>query len=109
MQNYYLLFYEKVYREQPNLRYLCRIGLEFLVNEAIRDKKSATFDRLVNILEVPIALKIWNMRWQISGSTGLRLAYGVRSLIPSFLLYEKYQGPRSKKVINFIAKLGLKK
>jgi len=109
MQNYYLLFYEKVYREQPSLRKLCNIGLEFLVNEAIRDKKSATFDRLVNILEVPIALKIWNMRWQISGSTGLRLAYGVRSLIPSFLLYEKYQGPRSKKVINFIAKLGLKK
>lgn len=102
MQNYYLLFYEKVYREQPNLRQLCRMGLEFLVNEAIRDRQPENFDRLVKITEVPIALKIWNKRWELSGSTALRIAYGLRSLIPSFLLYEKYQGPRSKKILSWL-------
>jgi glycosyltransferase involved in cell wall biosynthesis len=104
MKNYYILFYEKVYREQPDLRKLCHIGLEFLLNEAIRDREQENFDRLVKITEIPINLKIWNLSWKIYGSLGLRLAYGLRSLIPSFLLYEKYQGPRSKKILSWFKK-----
>ena len=104
MKNYYMLFYEKVYREQPKLRKLCQIGLEFLVNEAIRDRETENFQRLLKIIEIPINLKIWHTSWKIQGSNGLRLAYWLRSVIPSFLLYEKYQGPRSKKVLSWFKK-----
>ena len=87
------------------MRKLCQIGLEFLLNEAIRDREPENFERLVKITDIPITLKIWNLSWKIQGSVGLRVAYGLRSVIPSFLLYEKYQGPRSKKVLALGQKL----
>ena len=102
MKNYYLRFYEKVHREQPHLRHQCDIGLEYLLNEAIRDREQANFERLVAITETPVNLAIWDKKVPIQGAAVLKFAYGVRNLIPSFILYEKYRGPRSKKLLSLV-------
>lgn len=105
MKNYYTQFYEKVAREYRDLRPLCGLGLEYLINEAVRDKEAEQLERLAKILATPIALKIWNQAIPIGHPAGLRLVYALRAIAPSFLLYEKYQGPRSKKVIDKVSKL----
>lgn len=50
MKNYYILFYETVYKHYPDKIKLGQIGLEFLVNEAIRDKEKNNFNRLLPLL-----------------------------------------------------------
>ncbi|WP_199245191.1 glycosyltransferase family 2 protein [[Phormidium] sp. ETS-05] len=102
MKNYYLLFYEKVHREQPDLRHQCDIGLEYLMNEAIRDREAENFHRLLAITETPVNLAIWDKNLKIKGAAFLKLAYKIRNLIPSFILYEKYRGPRSKKILSLL-------
>lgn len=104
MKNYYTQFYEKVAREYRELRPLCGLGLEYLINEAVRDKEAEQLERLTKILATPISLKIWNQAIPIGHPVWLRLIYALRAIAPSFLLYEKYQGPRSKKVISTVSR-----
>lgn len=102
MKNYYTQFYEKVAREYPDLPPLCGVGLEYLINEAVRDKEPEQLERLEKILATAIALKIWNQAIPIGHPVWLKLAYAIRAITPSFLLYEKYQGPRSKKILSWL-------
>ena len=40
MKNYYILFYEIVFKAHPELQNLCRIGLEYILDETVMKKES---------------------------------------------------------------------
>ena len=103
MKNYYIMFYETVCQEHENLREYCKIGIQFILDEAIMDKDRSKFEKLVKIAPTPIYL--FNKKLKISNFASLNLVYFLRKMIPSFLLYEKYRGPRSKKIISIAERL----
>ncbi|WP_017315971.1 glycosyltransferase family 2 protein [Mastigocladopsis repens] len=104
MKNYYIMFYETVCGKHPELIPLSQVGISFLLREAIREKDKKNFDRLMTMLHPPFYL-LDNNKIRINNTFILKLIYIARLIIPSFLLYEKDRGPRSKKVLSFIGKL----
>lgn len=105
MKDYYILFYETVKKHHEELLELGDIPLEYLVNETIRDREEAYFNRLLPLIKNPIYLL--DKKIKINNPKLLNLAYKIREIIPSFLLYEKYRGPRSKKIISILSNLGI--
>ncbi|MFH7027686.1 MAG: glycosyltransferase family 2 protein [Heteroscytonema crispum UTEX LB 1556] len=102
MQNY-ILFYEIENNHHEIYRKYYQPALELFLNETLRNKDKANFDKLIKITAFPVTLfdkkiKITNVNW-------LRLAYWFRVLTPNFVLYERYRGPRSKKLISIFSKL----
>ncbi|GAA6620312.1 glycosyltransferase family 2 protein [Scytonema sp. NUACC26] len=107
MKNYYLFFYESIAKNYSELNQFCSVGLEYLLEEAIREKEKESFERLLDI--VPMPVRVLHKKILINNRLALRIFRNVRNITPSFLLYEKYRGPRSKKVISFVrAALNLK-
>lgn len=98
MRDYYITFYENVAKQHPELNKLCRIGLEYLIEEAIREKNQITFNKLVQIAPTP--LQLLDKKIQINDKLSLQILNILRGITPSFLLYEKYRGPRSKKLMS---------
>lgn len=78
-------------------------GLEFFLDEALRNKSFFEFEKLSQLVRPPIHL--FNHKLKISHHAFLRLVYALRLLIPSFLLYEQCRGERGAKVIALIAKV----
>jgi glycosyltransferase involved in cell wall biosynthesis len=103
MKNYYVLFYETVYKRHPELLPLCEVGLDFLIKDTIREKDAQNFERLLKIINSPVYFG--NRKFKINHPSLLKLIYLARGVIPSFLLYEKYRGPRSKKIISLFSPL----
>jgi glycosyltransferase involved in cell wall biosynthesis len=103
MKNYYIMFYETVYSKHKDLLPLCQTGISFLIKEAIREKEANNFARLVTMFYPPLYLL--NQKIKITSKYVLKLIYRLRLIIPSFLLYEKYRGPRSQKIIAIWLKL----
>lgn len=103
MKNYYVLFYETVYKRHPELLPLCQLGLDFLIKDTIREKDPQNFERLVKIMNYP--LYFWEQRFKVNEPNLLKLIYRLRNVIPSFLIYEKYRGPRTKKLISMFSQL----
>ena len=103
MKNYYIILYETVCGKHQELIPLSQLGINFLIKEAIREKEENNFYRLIKMVNFPFSLL--NNKIQINNTFFLKLIYITRIMIPSFLLYEKYRGPRSKKVLSIIAKL----
>jgi glycosyltransferase involved in cell wall biosynthesis len=101
MKNYYILLYETVLRKHTNLRSLCQAGTEFLLKEAIREKEQDNFARLIKLFHPPFSLG--NGKIKINHGFLLQLIYQIRLIIPSFILYEKYRGPRSRKIISILS------
>ncbi|MGB6301064.1 MAG: glycosyltransferase family 2 protein [Rivularia sp. (in: cyanobacteria)] len=97
MKDYYILFYETVISKHKNFIPLCQLGIHFLLKEAIRDKEHKNFSRLVKMILPPFELL--NKRIEIHHVFVIKLLYYFRLITPSFLIYEKARGPRSKKVI----------
>jgi glycosyltransferase involved in cell wall biosynthesis len=100
MKNYYLIFYESITQNYPELNQLCSIGLEYLLDEAIREKEDKTFERLLKI--VPIPVRVLHKKILIGNRLFLKIFKNFRNITPNFLLYEKYRGPRSKKIISIV-------
>ncbi|MUG96734.1 glycosyltransferase, partial [Scytonema sp. UIC 10036] len=100
MKNYYLLFYESITQHYPELNQNCSVGLEYLLEEAIREKEKENFERLLKIVPMPVHLL--HKKITIDNKFFLKLLRNFRNITPGFLLYEKYRGPRSKKIISFV-------
>ncbi len=98
MKQYYISFYELVFKNYPDIISLCHLGLIILLGESIREKEKDNFDRLIKILPKPV--KILENRIAINHTIWIELFYYLRLLIPSFFLYKKYRGPRSQKIIS---------
>ncbi|MEC4815271.1 MAG: glycosyltransferase family 2 protein [Scytonema sp. PMC 1069.18] len=103
MKNYYIILYETVCGKHPELIPLAQVGIGFLLREAIREKEKANFDRLMKLFHPPFYLL--EDKIQVNNPFLLKLIYNIRLIIPSFLLYEKYRGPRSKRVLSIFSKL----
>lgn len=105
MVNYYLMFYETLYQTYPERMAQCQLAIDLLINEAFEEKHSQDFYRLVRILTPPVHLKLWHRTWTIHHRWLLKLLYRLRLKTPNFLLYEKYRGPRSKKLLRSLGLL----
>ncbi|AFZ22794.1 glycosyl transferase [Cylindrospermum stagnale PCC 7417] len=101
MKGYYILFYETVCTKHQDLISLCQVGIDFLIKEAIREKESENFARLIKIFSPP--LYMLNKKIKINHRSVLKFIYQTRLIIPSFVLYEKYRGPRSQKIISIFS------
>jgi len=101
MKNYYTLFYELISQEYPSLNKFCSQGLEYLINEAIRKKEKPEFDMLLKVITPPV--HVLNKKIKINDKHLLKIFYDLRSITPSFLLYEECRGPRSKKIFFFLS------
>jgi glycosyltransferase involved in cell wall biosynthesis len=103
MKNYYLLFYDMVYQHHRELAKLCSVGTNYLLEEIIREKEQDNFNRLVKIAQPPFV--ICDKKIKLHHIALVKLFYKLRLSLPNFLLYEKYRGPRSKKVIAMFSQL----
>ncbi|MEH2458680.1 glycosyltransferase family 2 protein [Nostoc sp.] len=101
MKAYYILLYETVCSKHHDLIPLCQVGIDFLLKEAIREKEQDNFDRLIKIFYPPLYLL--NKKIKVNHSYLLKLIYQARLIIPSFVLYERYRGPRSQKIISIFS------
>ncbi|NJM74163.1 MAG: glycosyltransferase family 2 protein [Scytonema sp. RU_4_4] len=102
MKNYYILFYESIIKNYPELNSLCQTGLEFFLDEAIMEKEEENFERLLAIVSMPVHLL--DKKISIHHKKQLKNFYNIRKIIPSFLLYEKYRGYRTKKLFSMLSK-----
>ncbi len=102
MKNYYIMFYETVCGKHQEFIPLSQTGIDFFLKEAIREKEENNFARLIKMVKPPFYL--FGKKIKISHIHLIKIIYNIRLIIPSFLLYEKYRGPRSKKVISILAK-----
>ena len=103
MKNYYIFFYENVAKNYPDLNKLCVDGLEFYLDEAIRQKDQENFKRLIKIIPFPVYLI--DRKFKINNKMSLKVLKIFREILPNFLLYERDRGPRSKKLMS-ILKMG---
>lgn len=103
MENYYISFYEEVKKNHKDLLSLCQPSLERLANETVREKTRDHFERLLHLIQFPIYL--FDIKFRINNIASLKNAYKMRMVLPNFLLYEKYRGPRSKKIVAIISRL----
>jgi glycosyltransferase involved in cell wall biosynthesis len=102
MKNYYTVFYENITKNYTELNQLCQRGIECLLEEVIREKDNHLFDRLAEIAPMPVYLI--DKKLKINNKLSLKILNAVRKIMPNFLLYDRYRGPRSKKLLFFLAK-----
>ncbi|HYW18934.1 MAG TPA: glycosyltransferase family 2 protein [Nodularia sp. (in: cyanobacteria)] len=103
MKDCYTRFYENISSKHVNLLPLCQIGIHYLLKEAIKEKDHNNFYRLLKMLKTPFYLL--DNKIPINSLILLKLIYLFRLVIPNFILYEKYRGPRSKKIISIFSKM----
>jgi glycosyltransferase involved in cell wall biosynthesis len=97
MKNHYTKFYENLTTKHINLLPLCQPAINYFIKEALREKDKNNFYRLVKILPAPVSLFHSNIA--IKSMILWKIIYQIRLIIPNFILYEKYRGPRSQKII----------
>ncbi|HEY9691220.1 MAG TPA: glycosyltransferase family 2 protein [Oculatellaceae cyanobacterium] len=102
MKEYYILFYEITYNKHQHLLALCQRGIQFLLEDALREKEQKNFERLLNLAQTPLYLL--DRKIKITHPSLLKIFYPLRLLIPNFLLYEKYRGARTKNILKFLSK-----
>ncbi len=103
MKNSYIMFYETVCGKHQELIPLSQMGINFFLKEAMREKEDNNFYRLVKMVQFPV--DFFNQKIYVNQTSLVKLIYKIRLIIPSFLIYEKYRGPRSRKIISLVSKL----
>ena len=103
MKDHYIMFYETVCSKHKDLIPLCQVGVNFLIEEAIREKEHNNFYRLLKLFVPP--LELLNKKIKIYHISIIKLLYMARLITPSFLIYEKARGPRSHKIITSLERL----
>lgn len=99
----YIYYYQIVCQKHPGLRQFCQIGLNFFMDEAIREKETINVQKLLPLMQAPVYLLDRNLK--LNQLMFLRVFYWLRLVTPNFLFYEKYRGPRSKKLLAQLAKI----
>lgn len=103
MKNYYLLLYETVHQKHPEFLKSSQTGLEYLLEEAIREQDREQFQRLLKIVQFPTHL--FQPRLTFYRVSLLKLLYSIKPFIPNQILYQKYRGPRSQRVLKELQKI----
>jgi glycosyltransferase involved in cell wall biosynthesis len=103
MQNY-ILFYEiQQNNNNGSYRKYYQQALGLFINETLRNKDKANFEKLSKIADFPV--RLFDTRMKVNNLKELKIAYWLRRLTPNFVLYERYRGPRSRKLISMWSKL----
>ncbi len=102
MKGYYILLYEVLYPNYQALLQSCQLGIEQLLDEAIREQEQDNFERLVKITQFPV--RVWNKKLTVFNAASLKLLYAVRPLIPNWFVHPKYRGPRSERLFSTLSK-----
>ncbi|WP_414527261.1 glycosyltransferase family 2 protein [Nodularia chucula] len=103
MKIHYTKFYENLTTKNINLLAFSQQGIDYFIKEALKEKDDKNFYRLVKILPYPITL--FHPRISIKSMLLWKIIYQIRLIIPNFILYEKYRGPRSKKIIAMFSQI----
>ncbi|MBD0336306.1 MAG: glycosyltransferase family 2 protein [Cyanobacteria bacterium Co-bin13] len=103
MKDYYLLLYETVYRKHPQVLKSSQRGVEYLLEEAIRERDTDHLHRLLKITQCPV--KLFQPGITFYHARLIRLFFYIKPLIPNQLLYPKCRGPRSERALQTMAKL----
>ncbi|MBE9200176.1 MULTISPECIES: glycosyltransferase family 2 protein [unclassified Nodularia (in: cyanobacteria)] len=103
MKTHYTRLYETVSSKHINLLPLCQIAIDYLIKEAIKEKDQNNFDRLLKMAKPPVYLL--DHKIKINHLNLIKFMYIARLFIPNFILYEKYRGPRSRKIIAMFSHL----
>lgn len=101
LQNQYISFYEIVKNRHNDFCNYCQPALAFFINEAVRDRDKNSFDRLSKLIDFPVDL--FDGKLQIKNLNFLRVFYWIRQVIPDFILYEKFRGTRSKRIMSIFS------
>jgi len=100
MRESYIGYFELVQQHHPQLLPLCQKSVHYLIEQTFAEKDRGNFQRLAKLVEFPVNL--WQGRIKAYNLVLLHILYRLRSVIPNLLLYEKYRGPRSRKLLSLV-------
>ncbi len=95
MRDSYALYFKQVGDRYPQLRSLYQPSLQHLLETTLEERDRLHFEAFSQLAEFPV--RLWGGKLRLPHPLALKLLYGLRQIIPSFLLYERYRGPRSKR------------
>jgi len=104
MRQSYIRYFELVKQRYEDLLPLCQTSIHFLLEKTLEEKDWETFKRalpLVTAFPVPLL----NKKVRASSPFWLQVIYKIRQLLPNFVFYERYRGPRSKKLLAALSRL----
>ncbi|NEO75460.1 glycosyltransferase [Moorena sp. SIO4G3] len=102
MRESYIKYFEIVLTNHKNLVILCQKSIKYLIEKSFEEKDQESFTRLAKLVELPVYLL--NGKIKVNHRWLLNLLYSIRTMTPNFLLYERYRGPRSRKLLSIISR-----
>jgi glycosyltransferase involved in cell wall biosynthesis len=103
MKNDYALFYEIESNKNSKFHKYSQPAIKYWLEQTLVEKDKNNFFKLVKVTNYPVFL--FDGRFKVNNEVSLKLAYYLRMILPKFLLYQKYRGPRSQKIFNFFSKI----
>ncbi|NET58350.1 MAG: glycosyltransferase [Symploca sp. SIO2E6] len=100
MRESYIRYFELVQQHHQQLLPLCQKSIQYLLEQTFAQKDRKNFQRLGKLAEFPVYL--WQGRIKVNNLLLLEIIYLLRSIIPNLLLYERYRGPRSRRLLSLV-------
>lgn len=100
MRESYVGYFEVAKQKHGEDITLNSASLNLLVEKTIELKELALLIRVTKLVDFPIYVFDGNLK--VSNAFLLKLLYLLRLVIPDFILYKKYRGPRSQKIFKFL-------
>ncbi|NEP58277.1 MAG: glycosyltransferase [Symploca sp. SIO2G7] len=100
MRESYIKYFELVQKNHQQLLPLCQRSIHYLIEQTFAEKNRGSFQRLGKLVEFPVYL--WQGRIKVDYLVLLHIFYLLRSVIPNLLLYERYRGPRSRRLLSLL-------
>ncbi len=101
MRKSYIGYFELVQKNHQQLIPLCQKSIKYLIEKTFEEKDQDNFKRLGKLVEFPVYL--WQGRIKVNNLVLLQIFYLLRYVIPDLLLYERYRGPRSRKLLSLLS------
>jgi len=105
MRDSYALYFKQVGDRYPQLRSLYQPSLQHLLETTLEERDRLHFESFSQLAEFPVGL--WGGKLRLAHPLALKLLYGLRQIIPSFLLYERYRDPRSQRWLAILSQFWL--
>ena len=104
MRASYARYFELVRQRYPDLLPLCQKSIHFLLEKTLEEKDRQTFHQVLPLVtQFPVPL--FEGKVKAANPFILRWTEQLRQVLPNFLLYERYRGPRSKRAIATLSRL----
>ncbi|OLY91965.1 Glycosyltransferase involved in cell wall bisynthesis [Cnuella takakiae] len=100
MRNFYLLFYETVNSQYPQLLAYGQVGIEFLLEDALKMKDQQSFKRLLKLVQFPVM--VLDKKVKAENRQVLQLLYRLRQWTPGMIWYPQFRKPSVKRFISLL-------